>query len=84
VDEWEAGAEGKLMALWMDRLGLFMNLVGSILIAISFGRPPSEFYQILGGHKISMAAFLRPWALYLGIALLIGGFALSLVATFSN
>jgi len=69
------------MAVYVNRLGLLLSFVGSLLIAISFGRPPSEFYQIHRGRKVSLAAFSYPWALYLGLALLIVGFGLSLLAT---
>lgn len=93
---WEAERKGDLMALWLNRAGLFMNVVGSILIAISFGRPESEAYQNVERHWLakaigmsptrrqSLAAFTHPVALYAGIVLVILGFSLSLCATFSN
>jgi hypothetical protein len=84
------------MSLWMNRVGLFLNVAGSILIAISFGKPESEAYQSIERHwlakaigmspvrKQSLAAFTHPLALRIGIVLVILGFVLSLSATFSN
>jgi len=84
------------MALWMNRAGLFVNVAGSILIALSFGKPESEAYQDVERHWLaktigmsptrrqSLAAFTHPVALYTGIALVILGFSLSLCATFLN
>ena len=84
------------MSLLLNRIGLSMNLAGSILIAVSFGKPKSEAYQVLERHwlakaigmspfrKQSLAAFTHPLALYSGMALIILGFAVTLWATFSN
>lgn len=69
------------MGLWLNRAGLLLGFIGSVLIAISFGRPPSEAYQVYKGRKLSLAAFSYPWALYLGLTLLSSAFVLSLVAT---
>ncbi len=84
------------MSLCLNRIGLFLNVVGSILIALSFGKPESEAYQEVERcwvakaigmrpfRKQSLAAFTHPLALYAGIVLVILGFTLSLAATFSN
>lgn len=69
------------MSVCVNRLGLLLSFFGSLLIAISFGKPPAEAYQIHRGRKISLAAFSYPWALYLGLGLLIAGFGLSFLAT---
>ena len=85
------------MGVWLNRVGLSLNVVGSILIALSFGKPESEAYQEVSRswvstalfgmspfRKQSLAAFTHPLALYLGIVLVILGFAVSLAATFLN
>ncbi len=84
------------MALCMNRVGLALNFVGSILIAISFGKPTSPAYQdierswlgkaigLSPTRRVSLASFSYPWALWLGIVLVASGLAISLVATFSN
>ncbi len=70
-----------MMGVWVNRLGLLLSFVGSLLMAISFGKPPGEIYQIHRGRKVSLAAFSYPWALYLGLGLLIVGFGLSFLET---
>jgi hypothetical protein len=67
--------------MFLNRVGLLLNFVGSVLIALSVGKPPSEAYQTDNrGRKISFAVISRPWALW-GLVILIFGFAASLIAT---
>ncbi len=72
---------GMIGALWLNRVGLALSFLGSVLVAISFGKLPSSAYQDYKGRRVSLAAFSHPWALYFGLAILSLGFALSLIAT---
>ncbi len=70
------------MALWCNRVGLIVSFIGSIVIAWSVGRLPSEAYQIDDqGKKIQIAAFRRG-RFIAGVALLAVGFAILLAASF--
>jgi hypothetical protein len=44
----------------LDRAGLLLNFVGSVLIAFSINRLPSEAYQEVKGRKVQIAAVLHP------------------------
>jgi len=82
------------MALSLDRIGLILNIAGSILVAAAVGRPESPVYQEIERGRLarafglrrykkqSLAAITWPSALYTGITLLIVGFLASFLATF--
>lgn len=71
------------MALQLDRLGLLLCFLSSVLIALSVGRPPSEIYQLdERDRKIQIAAIVRPRFLFVGLAMLVLGFLASLAARF--
>jgi hypothetical protein len=71
------------MALQLDRVGLLLCSLSSVLIALSIGRPPSEIYQDdERGRKIQIAAITRPRFLIAGLILLVLGFLASFAATF--
>jgi hypothetical protein len=76
------GLRSMLTGIWLNRVGLSLSFLGSLLIAFSIGEPPSQVYQDYRGRRVSLAAFSRPWALRLGLALLSFGFGLSLIATY--
>ena len=66
----------------LNQIGLILNFIGSILVAIAFGNPPSTAHQWdKKGRKINLAAFLHPLAFKCGVGLLSLGFLLMLIAT---
>jgi len=67
----------------LTQLGLILNTIGGIMIATSFGNPPSPAEQTdKKGRKINLAGFLHPLRLRLGIIILISGFVYMFVDTF--
>ena len=74
-----------LDSLCFARIGLILNVVGSIMIAVSFGKPPSTAEQRdEKGRRISLAAFRHPCLFNWGLLILVFGFCLSFAATFSH
>jgi hypothetical protein len=72
------------MALQLDRVGLLLCFLSSVLIALSIGQPPSEIYQSdERGRKIQIAAITHPRFLIAGLIMLVLGFFASLAATFA-
>ncbi len=70
------------MSNYLNILGLVLNLIGTLLIAFSFGKPPSTAEQWdKKGRKVSLAAFLHPAGFKIGIWLIVTGFVLMLIAT---
>lgn len=70
------------MSNFLNILGLVFNLVGTLLIAFSFGKPLSTAEQRdKKGRVISLAAFLHPTWVRVGIWLIVIGFVLMLLAT---
>jgi hypothetical protein len=66
-----------------SKMGLVLNFVGTLLIAISFGRNLEDAHQVDDkGRKVHLASLLRPRAFRFGIILVILGFLLQLI--FSN
>ncbi|KKL52017.1 hypothetical protein LCGC14_2289690 [marine sediment metagenome] len=66
----------------LNQFGLIFNIVGSLLIAFSFGDPPSTAYQVdKKGRRINLAAFLHPKLLRLGVFLIVFGFILIFIRT---
>jgi hypothetical protein len=65
----------------LNIFGLILNLVGTLLIAFSFGNPPSRAEQMdKKGRIISLAAFLHPICFKIGIWLVVIGFILMLAS----
>jgi len=65
--------------LLLMKFGSFLNLLGSIFIAFSFGRNLGNAYQEdKNGRKVYLASFLYPRLFRLGLALVIIGFFLTL------
>lgn len=65
----------------LNQFGLILNIVGTILVAFSFGDPPSTAQQFKNGRAINLAAFLHPRWFKIGVALIIVGFVCMFVAT---
>ncbi len=62
-------------------IGLVLNIVGTFIIAFSFGKNLGDAYQLdKKGRKIFLASFLYPKLFKLGLALLTIGFFLQLLA----
>lgn len=63
--------------LTLTRLGLLLNVAGTIMIAFSFGKNLGEANQEdAKGRKIYLAAFLRPKLFEWGVVIIILGFVL--------
>ncbi len=71
------------MLLNISRIGLVLNIVGSLFIAFSFGKNLADAYQVDKNNKrVFLASFLRPNFFRSGIVLIMLGFLLMLIATF--
>ena len=69
------------MLLILAKFGLILNVVGTIIISLSFGKNLAGAHQLDGeGRKIYLASFLHPRLFKWGLALIIVGFILQLVA----
>jgi hypothetical protein len=64
----------------LDKLGLIINFVGTILVAIAFGKNPGGAYQTEDGKKgkTHFASLLYPNLFKFGLLLLASGFLLQL------
>ena len=71
-----------LNVLALERIGLVANLIGTMLVAFSFGANPGEAYQDVDGRRIYLASFRRPNWFKCGLASLGIGFVLQLIGTF--
>jgi hypothetical protein len=69
------------MLITLTKVGLVLNIIGTIMIAFSFGKNLGEAYQQdKKGRKIFLASFLYPELFNWGLALLIIGFILQLLS----
>ncbi len=67
-------------AIGLTRAGLTLNIVGTLMVAFSFGENLGEAYQFDSkGRKVYLASFLRPMLFRWGIGLLVLGFALQII-----
>jgi hypothetical protein len=65
----------------LSRIGLIFNFVGTVMIALSFGRNLGEAYQSdKQGRRIYLASFLSPLLFKLGLVVAALGFLLQLLA----
>ena len=63
--------------LTLTRLGLLLNIAGTMMIAFSFGKNREDAHQIdEKGRKIYLASFLRPKLFRWGLWIIILGFLL--------
>ena len=65
--------------LTYTRLGLLLNVVGTIMIALSVGKNPGDAHQIVKGREIYLASVLRPKLFYCGLVVIILGFVLQFI-----
>jgi hypothetical protein len=67
--------------LTLSRVGLVLNIVGTLMIALSFGKNLEDAHQIDGKRgKIYLSSLLHPKVFKFGLAIIIFGFILQLVA----
>jgi hypothetical protein len=68
---------------WLSqtKIGLFLNIAGTVMIAFSFGKNLEDAHQFdRKGHKVYLASFLHPKLFCWGLILIIIGFILQLIA----
>jgi len=67
--------------LTQAKIGLFLNIVGTLIIAFSFGKNIEDANQIdRKGRKVYLVSFLHPKLFYWGLILVIIGFILQFIA----
>lgn len=67
--------------LTQAKIGLFLNIVGTVMIALSFGKNLADAHQLNEkGRKVYIASYLHPKLFKLGLAIIILGFILQIVA----
>ena len=67
--------------LTLSRIGLVLNLAGTVMIACSFGKNLGQAYQNdQKGRRIYLASFLYPSLFRWGLAAIAVGFLLQFVA----
>ncbi len=72
--------ETLLSYLTLAKIGLFLNILGTLMVAFSFGRNLAEAHQINEkGRKIYLASYLHPILFKLGLFLIIIGFVLQIL-----
>lgn len=63
------------------KLGLILNIVGTIMIALSVGKNLADAHQFdEKGRKVYLASFLHPKLFILGLGLIVVGFILQFIA----
>jgi hypothetical protein len=63
----------------LSKAGLILNIVGTLMIAYSFGTNREEAHQLYKGEKVYLASFLHPRMFKWGIFLIVIGFFLQLL-----
>lgn len=67
--------------LTLAKVGLFLNMLGAVMIALSFGKNLADAYQMdAKRRKVYLASFLHPRLFKLGLLMIIFGFILQFVA----
>ena len=66
--------------LTFTRSGLILNIVGTLMVAFSFGRNLEDAHQVKNGHKVYLSSFLHPKLFAGGVIIIILGFFLQLIA----
>jgi len=64
--------QGVLDFFTYTKVGLLLNIVGTVMVAVSFGENPGGAHQ----DGVPLASFLRPWWFKLGLGLIFVGFVL--------
>ena len=62
------------------KVGLILNVLGTVALAFSFGPNTEDAHQVVSGRKVQLAVFSHPRLFYLGLALVLAGFVVQLVA----
>ena len=57
-----------------------MNMLGTLMIAFSFGKNPADAHQAEKGRKVYLASFLHPKLFYWGLGIFILGFFMQFLA----
>jgi len=65
----------------VGRLGLALNIFGTIMIALSFGKNLADAHQLdEKGRKVYLASFLHPRLFMWGLVIIVVGFILQFIA----
>lgn len=65
----------------VERLGLVLNILGTIMIALSFGKNPDNANRLdEKGRKVYLASFLHPKLFMWGLVVIVVGFVLQFIA----
>ncbi len=65
----------------LAKIGLVLNIAGTIMVAFSFGQNLAEAHQLdKKRRKVYLASFLHPKLFYWGLATIIIGFILQVIA----
>ena len=63
------------------RIGLILNLIGTIMVACSFGKNPEDAHSTdQKGRPVYLASYLYPRLFRFGLAIMAIGFLLQLIA----
>ncbi len=65
--------------LTLTQWGLLLNVVGTIMVAISVGKNPGDAHQIVNGREIYLASVLHQKLFYCGLVVIILGFGLQFI-----
>lgn len=64
----------------VGKLGLILNILGTIMIALSFGKNLEDAHQVdKKGKKVYLASFIHPKLFMWGLAMIIVGFILQFI-----
>ncbi|HBR18213.1 MAG TPA: hypothetical protein DD725_11540 [Deltaproteobacteria bacterium] len=67
--------------MFLAKIGLVLNILGTLMVALSFGKNLEEAHQLdKKGREIYLASFLRPKLFYCGLTIIIIGFILQVMA----
>jgi hypothetical protein len=70
-----------LQWLTQIKIGLLLNIAGTIMIALSFGKNLADAHQVdRKGRKVYVASFLHPKLFFWRLILIIIGFILQFIA----
>lgn len=65
----------------VGRLGLALNILGTIMIALSFGKNLADAHQLdENRRKVYLASFLHPRLFRWGLVIIVVGFILQFIA----
>jgi len=68
--------------IFLNQLGLVLNIIGTLFVAFAFGNPLYTAEQTDSkGRKFNLAMFRHPRLFKIGVSLLVLGFILMFIAT---